>query len=284
MPTFARELWSRIETIHAVIYFSPRTGEAAKALGLKGFWRGYFAFRAAPLGCCSPAVVEAAFFGFSPTMVRKAIPSIWDTATPEDCIEARAVAAASALRDTSVNVAVDDFVRTALRTACANGNPGARPLFAANRELPAPPDPVAELWQLCTTLREHRGDGHLAALTSAGLDAPQAAALFVADNDLPTSLLQEHRGWSDSEWVMATAALLAKGLLTDAAITDRGRAVRREIETITDRLADAPFADLDDTSRDRLLAALAPIASDITNSGLIPYPNPMGLPAFGRWL
>jgi hypothetical protein len=31
-------------------------------------------------------------------------------------------------------------------------------LFAANQQLPLPDDPVAELWQLCTALREHRGD------------------------------------------------------------------------------------------------------------------------------
>lgn len=280
MLTFARELWNRIETIHAVTYFSPRTADAARALGLKGFWRAYFAFRAAPLGRCNPAVVEAAFFGFSPAMVRKAIPSIWETTTPEDCNRARATAAAHALRDVSVHIDVDEFVLTTLRSACATGSPGARPMFAANRELPMPSDPVAELWQLCTTLREHRGDGHLAALTSAGLDAPQAAALFVADKYLPRSLLQDNRGWSDNDWDNAVAALCAKGLLDDAGITGRGRTVRLEIETITDRLATAPFADLTDASRNRLLDALAPTVSEITDAGLIPYPNPMGLPAF----
>jgi len=280
MPAFARELWHRIETIHAVTYFSPKTREAAKALGLRGFWRGYFAFRAAPLGHCGPAVVEAAFFGFSPAMVRKAIPSLWDLATPEDCIQARTDAAADALRESSPRLPVDSFVLAALRTACARGNPGARALFAANRDVRTPRDPVAELWQLCTTLREHRGDGHLAALTCAGLDAPQAAALFVADNDLPTSLLQDNRGWSDDDWAAAVAALRGKGLLAGDAITDRGRAVRHEVETVTDRLADAPFGGLDDAARGRLLDGLAPIATDVSAAGVIPYPNPMGLPPF----
>lgn len=48
-----RELWQRVETIHAVTYFAPESHAAAKAAGLKGFWMGYFGFRAAPLGAVS---------------------------------------------------------------------------------------------------------------------------------------------------------------------------------------------------------------------------------------
>ena len=57
----ARELWQRIETLHAVTYFAPESISAAKSAGLRGFWMGYFGFRAAPLGTVGAGVVESAF-------------------------------------------------------------------------------------------------------------------------------------------------------------------------------------------------------------------------------
>ena len=46
----ARRLWSRLEPIHAVTYFSPEARSALGKAGYKGFWMGYFAGRAAPMG------------------------------------------------------------------------------------------------------------------------------------------------------------------------------------------------------------------------------------------
>ena len=45
-----RALWVRVETIHAVTYFADESRAAANSCGMKGFWMGYFGFRAAPLG------------------------------------------------------------------------------------------------------------------------------------------------------------------------------------------------------------------------------------------
>ena len=73
-PVVARELWHRLEVVNAVTYFSPESRDAAERIGLKGFWMGYFAFRAAPMGPVTPGVVEATFFNFHPERVRRAIP------------------------------------------------------------------------------------------------------------------------------------------------------------------------------------------------------------------
>ncbi|MBA2282976.1 MAG: hypothetical protein H0W25_17340, partial [Acidimicrobiia bacterium] len=89
----ARRLWPSIETIHAVTYFAPQCREAATTVGLKGFWMGYFAFRAAPLGPVPPAVATATFAGFRPSMVARALPDAWAHASAAACIEARAAAA-----------------------------------------------------------------------------------------------------------------------------------------------------------------------------------------------
>ena len=53
---FARELWLRIETLHAVAYFGEETDQAGRAAGLSGFWMGYFGCRAAPMGPASRAL------------------------------------------------------------------------------------------------------------------------------------------------------------------------------------------------------------------------------------
>ena len=58
----ARRLWLRLEHIAAVSYFDSGCIEALRAIGLRDFWMGYFASRAAPLGPVGPGVVEALFF------------------------------------------------------------------------------------------------------------------------------------------------------------------------------------------------------------------------------
>ena len=86
-------------------------------------------------------------------------------------LTARADAAAAALRRLAPAVAdIDTAVVGALIDASyAPADTAADlPLYAANRALASPTDLVEMLWQLCTILREHRGDAHVAALRAAG--------------------------------------------------------------------------------------------------------------------
>ncbi len=71
-----RQLGQLIETVHAVVYFAPEPRERYSNLGLRGYWRGYFASRAAALGAVGPEIVTALFAGFAPAMVARAIPSV----------------------------------------------------------------------------------------------------------------------------------------------------------------------------------------------------------------
>lgn len=68
------------------------------------------------------------------------------------------------------------------------GFPSPGRCFAANRDVAPLQHPVAQLWQHCTTLREHRGDGHVAALASAGIDGCQAHQLLIASQNLPVEV------------------------------------------------------------------------------------------------
>ena len=131
-----RDLWQRFETVHAVTYFTPECRDAHQAAGLKGFWMGYFAGRAAPLGAVGPAVVGSLFFNFHEAMVRRALPDAWKRATPAAVIAERSAAAAAVLR--RLDPSIDERARTCERLAAARRCRRAavgRALFAANREL-----------------------------------------------------------------------------------------------------------------------------------------------------
>ena len=282
-PALARELWHRLEVVNAVTYFSPECRDAATRLGLRGFWMGYFASRAAPMGSVGAGVVEATFFNFHPERVRRAIPDAWELVDAADIVVARSQAASMALRRILTDEHAEGLaalVVPAARAAIDLAGDEGRPLFGANRDVPLPTDPVAALWQAATTLREHRGDGHVALLTSAGLDGCEVHVLFAADENVPSELYQSSRGWSADDWASASSRLADRGLLDDRGMpTIAGRQMRAEIEAQTDRLAVVPYASLGTDRIERLMSDMDPMVDQILAANDITFPNPMGLPA-----
>lgn len=280
--SLARTLWHLLETVNAVTYFSPECQEAPEKLGLKGFWMGYFGCRAAPLGPVGPGVVEATFFNFHPRRVRNAIPEAWTHASPTDIVEVRAAAAAAALRRLLPDGEAEQLAEAisgSLQQVIVAADPGGRPLFAANRDVSLPEDPVAAMWQYATTLREHRGDTHVALLTGAGLDGNEAHVLFAASETVPSGVFLQSRGWSTDEWDAAHDRLEARGLVTAKdVLTAAGKQLRIDIERRTDEISLAPYETLTRTGIDELINTLRPAARKIAASGDIRYPNPMGLP------
>ncbi|WP_026412002.1 SCO6745 family protein [Actinomadura oligospora] len=278
-----RRLWTLFEPVHAVTYFSAECVEANRRLGLRGYWMGYFGSRAAPMGAVSPGVVAAVFHGFHPDRVRRAVPDAWSFAAPEKIVVARAEAAAAALRrilpevDEAAEVALP-LVERVVRAADGAG----RPLFAANQALEWPDDPVAALWQGATSLREERGDGHVALLTTEGLDGCEANVLATATSaDSPGEWLRESRAWSQDEWAAAVRRLAGRGLLdAGGGASEEGRRLKAHIEARTDALASRPLRALDDP--ERLAKALEPIARAVADSGDLPFPNPVGVPRSAR--
>lgn len=277
----ARQLWQQLETLHAVTYFGERSHAAAREAGLKGFWMGYFGFRAAPLGAVEPAVVDATFANFAPRMVERSVPDVWTFASPAQLIIARRRAAADELRAAVPDIdSVADRSNERLASVVRAGRSLGRPLSAANAALDPVDDPVAQLWQHATTLREHRGDGHVATLVAAGIDGCEAHLLHAAEHRTPHEVLQSNRGWTDGEWEAARERLVERGLLAGDALTKGGRVLRREIEAETDRLAAMPFdRSLESGEQLALVEMLAASARAVAASGIIPFPNPMGLPA-----
>lgn len=278
-PGESRALWHLLEPVHAVTYFAEGCRRARSEQGFKGFWMGYFGSRAAPLGAVGAGVVSAAFFSFSPDMVLRAIPDAWGHVTPTDAVGGRAAAAAAVLRELVPHVeelAADALV--VLERVFEAGEPAGRPLYAANLEVDPFDDPVADLWQLVTTMREHRGDGHVACLTAEGLGGCDALVLVAATGEVPAVQLREARGWSEAEWRESAGNLRAAGLVGPDGITERGSQLRDRIERRTDELAAMPYASLRPERRDDLVAALIPLAGSILDAEVVPFPNPMGLP------
>jgi len=283
MTSAARRLWPAYETYHAHIYFVPEAAEAYRALGLKGGWMGYFASRAAALGPASPGLVTAVFFNFHPAMVARALPDAWALASPDDVLDARLRTADAALRrllPQYVGSAGEAEAAALAREAAEAPALAGRPLYGALRSLPWPDEPHLGLWHACTLLREHRGDGHVAALTAAGLDGVEAHVTIAAAGNIPRETLQANRKWSDDDWAAAEARLRARGWLDAAGgLTDAGRAGRAEVEARTDALAEEPWRALGAERTERLLALLAPMARAINEAGGVPVPNPVGVPA-----
>jgi hypothetical protein len=272
-----RHMWTLFEPIHDVTYFHPAARAAFEAAGLRGFWRGYFAGRAAPLGPVPAGPVVGAFFGFAPHMVARALPDVWTRASPERVLAARLSGAVDALTP----LAADTLPRLAeavelIEAAVGHLEPAGRVLGAANAALPRPEDPLARLWQATTTLREHRGDGHVAALVTAGLTGRQSIVLR-GGMDIDRDVMMAARGWTDEDWDAATGELVERGWLdADGRATPAGLDGYRQIEATTDALAAAPWQALGRGPTDRLADLLYPLA--VACHRELPAVIPIGLP------
>jgi hypothetical protein len=274
-------MWTLFEPIHAVTYFAPEARSAYEQAGLRGFWRGYFAGRAAPLGAASAAVVTASFFNFAPAFVARAIPGIWELITPDEALRVRMAGATGALSRLLAGREADaDAAADLLWRAIGKLDFSGRVLAAADAALPVPgagSSGPARLWQAATVLREHRGDGHFAALAAADIDGCEAVVLRCC-LDLRREDLQPVRGWTDEAWDDALSRLAARGWVgADGALTSAGREAHAAVESATDRAAARPWARLGPETTAELVTVLTPLAQ--TCASVLPYPSPIGVPA-----
>ncbi len=163
------------------------------------------------------------------------------------------------------------------RDAALAADTAGRPLAAASADLPWPDEPHLMLWQAISVLREHRGDGHIAALLAAGLDPCEALVSFAAIGAAPEKTFAS-RGWTALEWSAARDRLAARGWVDAAGqATERGRDGRDEIEWRTDRLADAPWQALGPGRAERLAELTGPLLGAAFESGLLPGQSTLGI-------
>ena|SRR5579875_3446236 len=270
--TLARKAHRTLEPVHTLVYFAPEGADIYAELGVKGGMRPYFASRSAALGRTSAEVVIGTFYNFAPWTVRKAVPAVWDVTTPEQVLRARLRVVDTALR----RILGDEVVASPeMKEAADLASQAAevikddvcgRPLFAAHAALAWPDEPHLRLWHAQTLLREHRGDGHIAALLLARLDGCEALVSYTPLGEgLPLEILRPTRGWSDEEWAAAQQRLRERGLLdADGNHTAAGRTQREQIEGLTDRAAAAPWRHLGTERATRLRDLVRPWSKAIT--------------------
>lgn len=280
--TAARRMWGLIEPVHVVTYFTAEARAEADRLGMRGFWMGYVAQRVAPLGAVNAAVATAAFHGFHPDRLSRALPDAWHAATAAAVLDARLAGVDGVLRrlwgdevlaSRELVEAADLAWRAAQAADC-----GGRVLAAANQALPRPSSPHLALWQATATLREHRGDGHVAVLVARGITPVQSHLLKAGADEADAEQLREGRRFGEHEWGDAVAQLQAAGVLdSDVRLTGPGWRLHEEIEAATDNAAAVPWRLLGEADTARLADLLEPLAGAVIDTGTLPMPNAVGL-------
>jgi hypothetical protein len=268
-PT-ARRMFELVEPIGVLPYGDTALGEVVEALGLANIWDGYFAGRAAPLGRVPAEVVHALFYNFFPGEVARHIPRVWEVTTPEAALAACADGCVRALRRVLGDVATEPGVaRMAdlLAQAATSAPTEGRAMYAALRALPLPEEPLARLFRAATLLREHRGDGHVAALISQGICGTESHFLGAIAAGIPgrDSGRVHHR--PRAELAAIEEGLRARGLVdASGRFTAAGWETKNQIEALTDELAQAPYDALTDAELRELAVGLEPTAARLTSA------------------
>lgn len=265
MNSTARRMFELIEPIGAIPYAADEPNEAMFALGFTNYWDTYFAGRAAPLGIVPAEVVDALFYNFAPGEVARHIPKVWDTTTPEAAIAARQRGCVKALRrilgDHVDSPAFARATELLLRAATSAPFEG-RPMYAALRAIPIPEDVVARLFHAASLLREHRGDGHIAALMIEGVDGLEAHVLYALDLGMPAEKFGRIHHLPPAQLAAVIDGMRARDLIgADGGLSETGRAVRARVEALTDDLAAKPYESLGLDELDELMTILEPLAT-----------------------
>jgi hypothetical protein len=232
------------------------------------------------MGPVGANLVIATFYNFHPALVRRAVPDCWRIVTPPAVLKARldgmvdALAAADAI-DLEPMRTLAPLAKTMAEAACADL--AGRPLFAAHAQQEWPEGGAAlQTWWAATLIREHRGDGHIAALVDAGVAPCEALVLQATYTAIPRQTLQLTRNWPDEEWDAAVESLASRGwVAADGSPTEAGRDALAAIERRTDELASLPIRLIGIDAAAALAEAALPVAQSVMKSGIVPTITPM---------
>ncbi|MET3426448.1 hypothetical protein BJ973_005660 [Actinoplanes tereljensis] len=271
--TLARRMFGLLEPICLVTFFADECNDELAALGHPTYWDGYFASRAAPLGRVPAEVVHAAFYSFADGEAARHIPSAWEKISPEASVAARERGSAASVRrilgdelagSPGLARAADLITKAALSAPIAG-----RMMYAGMRTLEVPGDPVARLWHSATTLREHRGDGHIAALLGASIGGTEAHVISaLAAGIYPAESFGRIHHLPKKRLAAVMDGLRERGLIdAEGRFTDAGRETQQRVEALTDELAAPPYDALTPAELDELIADLEPITAKLVAAG-----------------
>src|SRR4051794_1120922 len=265
MSSVARRMFELVEPIGVIPYAADEPNEAMFALGFTNYWDTYFAGRAAPLGRVPAELVDALFYNFAPGEVARHIPKVWQTTTPEAALAAREKGCVKAVRRIiGDHVDAPAFARAAelLLRAATTAPIDGRPMYAALRAIPIPDDVVARFFHAASLLREHRGDGHIAALRIERVAGLEAHVLYALDMGMPAEKFGRIHHLPPAQLGAVIEGMRDRNLIGDDGwLSESGRAVKQRVEALTDDLAAKPYESLEPDELDELVATLEPLAT-----------------------
>lgn len=286
-----RTATKRLDTLHASSYFSPIMSASYEQAGLPRSAH-YFAARASALGAVSAELVAATFFSFNPTLIAQIVPSCWESASPEQIHTARLRGVRSLMDSLSASFDDEDQasslydaatrLRENLTPVIGGQDLSGRSLYAAHRSAldnefsqTAQSEPLFDLWVTTTLIREFRGDGHIAALVSHGIQGLEASVLDCATGRAwRPSAARRSRGWSEEDWRAAATNLAAQGLLSDesdiASLTVTGEDLKESVEATTDLSVAAAWSQIDDDALAEVREDAKLIAEAVATAKLLP--------------
>ena len=266
MNPMARRMFELVEPIGVIPYSADEPNEAMFALGFTNYWDTYFAGRAAPLG-----PFRRRWWTRSSTT---SLPVRWpphsegvghhhagggDRRSPGRVCEGVAADPRRSARHARGRTRADVLLEAAT-SAPVEG----RPLYAALRALPNPDEVVARLFHAASLLREHRGDGHIAALMSEGVGGLEAHVLLALDMDMPAEKFGRIHHLPAAQIAAVVDGMRERGLIGDDGwLSESGRAVKQRVEALTDDLAAKPYESLEPGALDELMATLDPLATEL---------------------
>src|SRR5207245_2297075 len=120
----------------------------------------------------------------------------------------------------------------------------------------------ARFFHAASLLREHRGDGHIAALMVEGIGGLEAHVLLALGMDMPAEKFGRIHHLPAAQLDAVIDGMRDRGLIgSDGWLSKAGRAVKQRVETLTDDLAAAPYEILESGELDELTATLEPLAN-----------------------
>lgn len=267
----ARRLRDAIEPIATVCFWSEPAVARYAEVGLD-FLGGYVWGRGCVLGEPEGAVVASAFGVFEPGLIATLYDAARLACGLAEVRAAKQAGAVEALRTVLGEPGGLGHAVEVLRRAAAAADPSGRPMHAGLTALSWPEDPLGQLWHACTILREHRGDGHLAACVAAGLSGLEANLLTELTVGWEPLAYTATRGWSPEAMRAGLARLEARGLTDQGELSSDGRRLRYDVEDTTDRLVQ-PVIDAIGADLPALTDTLAGWSARIVEHGWFP-PDP----------
>lgn len=259
-------MFEMVEPIGTVSFDDETTEEFLK-IGMRNYWDGYFAGRAAPLGLAPAEVVDAVFYNFAPGEVARHVPWIWTKVSPQKAIVLRERGSVATLRRRigdradapEIAVAADLATRAAV-----SGPIAGRPLYAGLLALEVPEEPLARLWHAATMLREHRGDGHNAVLVAHGVSGIEAHVMLALRFGQRPEEFGRISHLPAETVAAAVQGLRDRGIVNDDhGFTADGKAFRDQIEDLSDEAAAPAYDALSEEELKLLIRLLEPIGDSL---------------------